>query len=43
MGLVLLALAILYLCGYNTGTALAIVVIATMVLRAIVQTWKEMK
>lgn len=43
MGLVLLALAILYLCGCDTGTALAIAVIGTMVLRAIVQTWKEMK
>lgn len=43
MGLILLILAILYLCGYDTGTALAIVVIVTMVLRAIVLTWKEMK
>ena len=43
MGLILLVLAILYLCGYNAGTALAIGVIGTMVLRAIVQTWKEMK
>jgi len=43
MSLVLLALAILYLCGCDTGIALAIAVIGTIVLRAIVQTWKEMK
>lgn len=42
MGLILLTLAILYLCGCDTGTALAIGVIGTIVLKAIVQTWKEM-
>ena len=43
MNLILLILAILYLCGCDTGTALAIGVIGTRVLKAIVQTWKEMK
>lgn len=42
MGLALLILAILYLFGCDTGTALAIGVIAE-VLRIIIQTWKEIK
>lgn len=43
MNLILLVLAILYLCGYNTGIALAIGFIVSRILRAVIKTWKEMK
>lgn len=43
MDLVLLILAILYLCGCKIGTGLAICTIIEVVLLTVVKVWKERK
>ena len=43
MDLVILVLAILYLCGCKVGVGLAICTIIEVVLLAVVKVWKEWK